>query len=367
MAITRTNVVPLTKSSDAFGTGAFTPAGFTPGAGVKLEIKLWAMSNSNDALAGSDLTVAITGLTFSVLHQTVDTDSAGWGYAMKAWLSSVTPSGALSVTFDAGTFNVQNYWYQIDAISGEAASPLGATAKGSDADGEGPLSLTLSAAPAADSIVVAMATVAHDNTVGGIDPGSGWTEEGNVARNGWGDVQCQRRTGSTSTAVDWADLNNGGTTPLGGCGMAFEIKAAATGSPFTLTQVGSIGLQGVLGISAGLQVKAVIPIEPVAPIALTGTLGISGDIQIHTQRWRVPTNAPEGTPVHIIVFSGASPDYTIHVQGVATVDASGFAELPKNGGAVGDKAFALVHNYDGNTATVSIYGGPCIATIVELV
>lgn len=231
MALIRNNVVPLTRSADAFGTGALTIAAFTPGAGVRLEVKVWAMPGSNAAeIAGADITVtdSMGPLGQTLLHQTLTTDSPGWAYAMKAvLLDATTGGGSMTLTFDAGAFNIQNYWYQVDAITGEdAASPLGATAKGTDADGDGPASLTLSAAPAASSIVVAMAMSTHDNTAGSIDPGSGWTEEGDNARNGWGGAHVMSRTGSTSTAVDFGDLNVGGTTPLGAAMMAFEIKAA---------------------------------------------------------------------------------------------------------------------------------------------
>ena len=80
---------------------------------------------------------------------------------------------------------------------------------------------------------------------------------------------------------------------------------------------------------------------------------------------RVPTNAPQDTAVHVVVLSGASPTYAIATQGAATIDADGNADISGSGTA-GDKAFAFVHNYSDDTDTTSIYGGPAIATLVEV-
>lgn len=151
----------------------------------------------------------------------------------------------------------------------------------------------------------------------------------------------------------------------GTLGISGDIVITSAG-PFELDQGAPIALQGTLGITGDLVIEADIPIEQVGSIALQGSMTISAAVEIHVHRWRVPTNAPQGTQVHVIVFSGSSPDYTIHVQGTATVDADGFADLPKDGGNPGDKAFALVHNFDDDVNTTSIYGGPCIATIVDL-
>lgn len=235
MALSVTSIVPLTKSGDAHGTGAFTTVAFTPGAGVKLLVRLFAMSNSNDALAGSDLTItdSMGPLTWTSKKESTSADSPGYGYAGKIWLSSATSgAGSMTLTFDAGAFNVTNFLYAIDAVTGEdTTTPTGATAIGTDADGEGAASITLDAAPAATSVVLAMAMIAHDNTIGSIDAGGDFTEETpEVTRAGWLNTQLQRRTGSTSTTVAWTDLNNGGSTPLGALMMAVEIKQAGGGA-----------------------------------------------------------------------------------------------------------------------------------------
>lgn len=230
MAITRTQVHAQT-SGDGHGTGVFTTTSFTPGSGVPLEIIVFAFSNSNDTLAGSDVTVtdSMGPLTYSVNKQTTDTESDGWGYAIKSVrTSNTTGGGSMTVSVDAGAFNITNYRVEVYTLSGhDTGSPIGASGLSTDVDGDGAGSITLDATPASSSIVVGLAITAHDSTVGTIDPGADFTEVTDVARSGWWNFHHQTRTGSTSTTVAWADLNNGGLTPLGSAMMAYEIKAAS--------------------------------------------------------------------------------------------------------------------------------------------
>lgn len=96
-------------------------------------------------------------------------------------------------------------------------------------------------------------------------------------------------------------------------------------------------------------------------IALAGSLAVLGNVAGVGQFWRVPTNIPNGTSVHMMVFSGSSPTYAILAQGV-TVVAGGYASIPATTGNPDDKGFAFVHNYNDNTATAAINGGPGIGT-----
>jgi len=96
-------------------------------------------------------------------------------------------------------------------------------------------------------------------------------------------------------------------------------------------------------------------------IAIAGALAVIGQVAGIGQFWRVPTNIPNGTSVHVTIFSGSSPTYGILAQGVATVS-GGFASIPAATGSPGDKGFAFVHNYNDNTATVAINGGPGVGT-----
>jgi hypothetical protein len=225
-SVTLTERVNAT-STDGHGAGAYTPGAFTPGNGKRLLALCWAMGNSNDALEGTDLTITDSMGPLTWTSITNSTTSPAWGHGVRAWISSATTSStSMTVSVDAGTFAIRNYHVVVYELTGEHASPLGATIAGSDADGTGALALTLSAAPASSSTVFAMLLVAHDSTVGSVDHGTGMTEVLDVPKNGWCNFQLQTRTGSTSDQVPWAELNNGGSTPLGASAIAFELKAA---------------------------------------------------------------------------------------------------------------------------------------------
>lgn len=146
--------------------------------------------------------------------------------------------------------------------------------------------------------------------------------------------------------------------------IAFVVNPSSAAAT-EIDQQGQIALQGALSIAGDLAFEVNIPVAAASPIALVGDLGIAGDLAFQIKRWRVPTSAPQGTSVHVMVFSGASPTYALLAQGVATVDASGFADIPATG-TIGTEAFAFVHNYDDDTNTVSIYGGAGIATLVDV-
>lgn len=202
-----------------------------------------------------------------------------------------------------------------------------------------------------------------------------------MASGTYGDRDFTAGTGFTvpaefataNMAVVEYDLTPSGTIAFDGAfsagvewlahGAVFEEVTAS--GPFELEQVGSIGLQGTLGISGDIAVEAVVPVVAVAPIALTGTLAIAGDITFEIKNWRIPTSAPASTSVHVTILNGSGNTYSIVTQGRTTVHADGHIYFPAQG-TLGQKSFAFVHNYDDDTETTSIYGGPCIATIVDV-
>jgi hypothetical protein len=103
-------------------------------------------------------------------------------------------------------------------------------------------------------------------------------------------------------------------------------------------------------------------VNPTAPLAIASIVRVLGDISAKSKLWRVPTTAPQGTAVNVVVFDGSRNAYSVLAQGNATVDASGYASIPAATGSVGQTAFALVHNYADNPGTTSIFGGPGIAS-----
>jgi hypothetical protein len=83
--------------------------------------------------------------------------------------------------------------------------------------------------------------------------------------------------------------------------------------------------------------------------------------------WRIPSNAPNGTSARAIVFNAGNPAATVSAEGAVTADASGNFDLTVNdAAAAGAKRMAVVHDWNGNTGTNNIKGGPAIATMNEI-
>lgn len=150
-------------------------------------------------------------------------------------------------------------------------------------------------------------------------------------------------TDATNAPLDIIGQTRGATT-LGDIG-AWEFTSGVTITSGAGSFVGTATLTGS---------GRTIPYVAVSVIATASATFA------YTASWKVPTTAANGTAVHVVVFSGTSPTYTILAQGTATVS-GGYASI-SGSGSPGTKAFAFVHNYDDNSSTTSIFGGPGIAT-----
>jgi len=160
----------------------------------------------------------------------------------------------MTVTLDCGARNIYFYFVHVVAYTGSNTStPTGATATDSATVTNGAESLTLSAAPASDSEVIA-ARLLEASGAGTVlaAEGSGWTEVYDSSADDEYGLESQIRTGSTSTDVPWVDIQNGTATIARGVALALEIMAAAGGAtvpqfmPSVWHLMGSGGMVGVL-------------------------------------------------------------------------------------------------------------------------
>lgn len=219
-------------SSISHGTGNITSTAFTPSDNSLLLLVAFYIAEADGTGEGTDLSVVSNtgGLTFT--SQAVTTTSPGWRYGIRAWTAPVTTGASMTVTVGTGGINVHRYrLVAVDYTGYNTGSPVGATAVGSDADGDGAASITLSGTPASTSEIFAGALTAFNGaTAISIDNGSGWTEQDDVGETSWAAFQTQYRTGYTGTSVDWADMANGMTGAESGSVMlAVEIREAAGG------------------------------------------------------------------------------------------------------------------------------------------
>jgi hypothetical protein len=230
---TRTNLLQA-NSATSFGAGAYTPASFTPSNNVLVGVLARAMQTDDTGLEGTTLTITDSaGLTWT--SRVASATSPGWSYGHRFWTAPVTTGESMTVSIDAGAFSVEIYrvevyqWADYDTVT-----PVGATADGTDADGNGAAAITLGAAPASNSEVIAFMTTVMNSGASSAAPGAGWTELFDFSSAaGFITAQTQVRSGSTSTSVDWADLSDGAGSPLGTVLSAVEIRHAASGGGAT--------------------------------------------------------------------------------------------------------------------------------------
>jgi len=157
--VTQTGLVRTNRgsflSADNFGTGVYTAAAFTPSANSVLVVIAAVVVNAGITDPSGDMTLTGGGLTWTprlnVGH------AASWACGVRVWTAPVgasPPSTALA--FDCGPYNVWVYEAVAFDLTGyDTGSPTGATASNGNAGTDGPLSLTLSGAPASTSEVLA--------------------------------------------------------------------------------------------------------------------------------------------------------------------------------------------------------------------
>jgi len=219
VALARTNVSTTTKAPGA--PTSFTSAAFTP-ADNSLVTVFGALQSSDQALLPS---ISGGGLTWTK-QLSAGPDAGAAGHFSVLWTAPVTTGASMTVTIgnmpSDGT--AEGVMHIFTYTGYNTSTPIGATATGL-AGFNNPVNLTLSAAPATTSEVIACAS---DDTGGGapaITAGTGWSEQFHVSDGSNTDSQSQTRTASTSTNVLW----NGNAAGSNGCAVAMEIQAAAAG------------------------------------------------------------------------------------------------------------------------------------------
>ncbi len=243
MALARTTKLQQ-RSAEAFGTGAFTTTAFTPDNDSLLVVAVRAQSDSNDGFTGASITM--TPSAGSATARLNSTTSPGWSYGTRIWTIPITSGASMTVQVDAGAANIYQYVVEVYQYTGHNASPIGATASATDADGDAAGAATLSGVPATDSEVIAFSQVALNGPgTPGTDVGTGWTEIYDASTSEWSLDQTQIRTASTSTSVAWADLSTSGGITAGAVLLAIEIKAAGA----TAATLSAATPSGTLGTS----------------------------------------------------------------------------------------------------------------------
>lgn len=232
MALTRTNKIAA-NSGTSFGTGAYTTASFTPAAGATLVVAVMAFSNAADALAGADITITDSLGPLTWTERAVTTTHPNWGYGIRVF-SAVAPSAtAMTITVDAGAFNVHDWRVEVEQIEAGVGNTVGFGGKAvGNTTGVDAFNMTLDATPAASSIIFAWMNEGMGSGTGDATAGTGWTELYDAATtsvSGWVTFHGQMITGVTSTSVDWVDILTAGGSMPGAVFAAIEVKEVAGG------------------------------------------------------------------------------------------------------------------------------------------
>jgi hypothetical protein len=229
-ALTRTQEIAST-SAGAFGTGAYTSAAFTPENSSLLTVVGCAISETDGGMEGTTLTIA-DSLTLTWTSRAATTTSPAWSYGCRIWTTPITTGASMTVSLDAGATDVEFYRLEIFSYTtntGGATVTAGGNAIGSDADGDGAASITLSATPATSSHVIGVCLTGLGGASGTITSGSGFTQINEAVMTSWAVTETETRTSSTSTTVDWVDVLATGTGFGGATLAAFEIAETGGG------------------------------------------------------------------------------------------------------------------------------------------
>ena len=257
------------SSIENVGTASYTTAAFTPSNNSLLVVVLGIAYAGTSATPTNATVVDSAGLTWT--RQLEVSASAANEAALQVWTAPVTTGVSMTITVDEGADSVYAYFVDVVDYTGyDTSSPIGASVTNTAlSEPTGPM--TLSAAPASTSEVIA-ARVHNAAAIGftAATPGSGWTElYDQFPYTGGAGMESQVRGGSTSTSIAWTNVNTTPVTAEQLIGLAIEIKQAPGGSgtatpsqlafhrPFSLSRLASPILAGAI---------AWVP-QPIAPTA----------------------------------------------------------------------------------------------------
>lgn len=275
MALSYTNLVSAASGGN-YGTSSYSSGSFTP-PNNSLIVALVGGQAWPGSVPSAASPFTCTGGSLTWTRRLIATTASnGWPSQLELWTAPVTTGASMTITVDHASATMGGWLIHAIAITGyDTGSPIGASATNNSFTTDGAASLTLSGAPASDSVVIA-ARLFQMDTAGGssANPGSGFTEIYDTSVNDWASMESQRRDGSTSTSVPWADVDATGTTIATSVALAIEIKAASTGITGTLGV--SDGRDTVAGTATVDITGALSKSDSRDTLSSTSTLGITG-------------------------------------------------------------------------------------------
>jgi hypothetical protein len=233
VALARTNLLGAHSGGSNFGAGNYVTTSFTPPNNSLLVVGGSCIENGGSTDPTTLFTVSGGSLTFTE-QKAASVNVTSFGTFTKVWTAPISTGTSMTLTFNLGGRNVNEYSVSVVAYTGyNTGTPIGATASGTANGGftgpPDPASITLSSAPATDSEVFGW--VGIDKSTLGTTPGAGFTEIDDLLIAGaFGGAESEVRTASVSTTVNWVDLRDAGGSLFNYAAVAVEIKASAAGT-----------------------------------------------------------------------------------------------------------------------------------------
>lgn len=308
------------NSGEGHGTGPFTTASFTP-ASNSLLVVLVGACYSGTSNNPANITMSGGGLNWT--RQLAVSRANGNESGLQVWAAEVGTAAPMTLTLDEGSDSVYVYFAQVrNYASYNASSKFGGSVTSMTLS-EPTGALTLSAAPAASSeIIAARFHNAAGFGVTSATPGAGWRELGDqYPFVGVCGLEGQMRGGSTSRQVAWTDVNDAHLGAEELIGLAIEVKAGTTSGnrpPAIVTpqtQISSLGATVSLAISAS---------DPDGDVLTYGATGLPNGLNISPA-----TGVISGTPSAAGSFSP-----TVTVTDAARLSASASFSWTVNGSVV---------------------------------
>jgi hypothetical protein len=223
-ALTRTTFPTTFASARGASNTAVTTAAFTTSNSSLLVVIGGMLADNSAANRPTGLTIS-SSPTLTWTRQLTTGNPVQWGYGIAIWTAPVTSGASTTVTIGMGTdLNNDIYIKPLGYTNYKTATPIGGTATGTDANGTGPASITLSSTPASTSEIIAVLSSVVNSGTATITPGSTFTEMDEQGETGWGYFEVQTKTGTTSTTVDWVDVGASASAPLEAMLCALEIQ-----------------------------------------------------------------------------------------------------------------------------------------------
>jgi hypothetical protein len=261
MAITATRLASGDRGWNTASVTTFTTASITPGTNCLLVLMYGGVIDINGPTEfGSSDTVTSSGSGPSWTNR-ANPAAAGGNFQSSAtcWSATIGGSdpGSFTVTIDPPSADpIGCLGYAIYKITGhDTSTPFGGKVATQNQAGNGAVTATLDAAPASGDVTLALSVVDTDASGTGATFGSSfgtWTEDAEGAGTndvGW---NVGQRTGSTSTSVEWTDVNTGSATTFSSAQTAIVIKVAAGGGGDGTATPAVIGLAATVPAATGL-------------------------------------------------------------------------------------------------------------------